>query len=214
MTRTQHTGGRTTYVAPTSRMVSYMLSLARERRLPEYGDTPDERAAFLQRELDERRLSKYGAMHVIDLLKAAPRDDRAGDDALRPGVYRRNGDVFVVKLNRAQTALYAKRLVQIGGRRLTEDDDVVKADFEYAPGALSQLRPDDLMTLEQAREYLVRYTHCMVCGRLLRDATSVLDSIGPVCRKMFAEPPREEDPAEVEARTARLEGLLARLRES
>jgi hypothetical protein len=177
------------YVAPTDKMMNFMLSLVRERTWPEYGANADERAAFIQREVDEHRLSKYGAMDVIDRLKRAPCDDvaTAVGDALRPGVYRRNGDVYVVKFNRSQTALYAKRLVPIGGNRLVEAGDVVKADFEYAPGAIRNLRTQDQMTLADAREYLVLYSHCMVCGRALKDAKSVLDSIGPVCRKMFRE---------------------------
>lgn len=202
------------YVEPSPRMMRYMLNLAREREWPEYGATGEERAAFLQREVDERRLSKWGAMDVIDRLKVAP---RATDEpaAVQPGVYRRNGEVFVVQLNRAKTAIYAKRLVQIGGRRLLDADGatVVKADFEYAPGALQTLRPEDQLTLEQAREYLVRYTHCMICGRPLKDATSVADTIGPVCRQMFRADDDEDvvDPAVTAARQARLDELLAAL---
>lgn len=197
---------------PTDKMMAFMLSLARERLLPEYGADANSRVAFLQREVDAGRLGKYGAMDVIDRLKAAPYDRAAQDagEALQPGVYRRNGAIFVVKPNRAGTALHARRLVEIGGRRLTEADTVVQIEFRYEPGAIRELRPQDMMTLEEARPFIIRYGRCIFCNTRLRDATSVERGVGPVCARRFA-PPRppvaEPDPA----RDARLGDLLARL---
>lgn len=128
-----------------------------------------------------------------------------------PGVYRRDGEVYVVKFNREKTRVYAKRLVNIPGERLLDaTEEVVKADFEYAQGAVYELEPGDQLTLEQAREYLVRYSHCMVCGRELKAAKSVLDSIGPVCRGMFKQDVVHEPVADPEVE-ARLESLLAQL---
>lgn len=171
-----------TYVAPSEKMTRYLRNLVRDRRYPSFGRTGDERLATVDAMLDTSELDKFRVMELIDQLKVAPLDQ----GGLRPGVYRRNGEVFVVKLNREKTRLYAKRLVQITGNRLLDaTEERVKADFEYAPGALQTLRPEDQLTLEDAREYLVRYSHCMVCGRPLKDARSVLDSIGPVCRGMF-----------------------------
>jgi hypothetical protein len=127
-----------------------------------------------------------------------------------PGVYRRDGEVYVVKENREKTRVYAKRLVNIPGERLLDaTEDVVKADFEYAQGAVYDLEPADQLTLEQARDYLVRYTHCMVCGRQLKAARSVLDSIGPVCRGMFKQ---DEPRVQLTPGTGdRLSELLAQL---
>lgn len=194
------------YVAPTEKMMRYVLNLARERVVPEYGSTADERAAFVQREVDARRLSKFGVMDAIDRLKEAPFDPTA--NTVGPGVYQNNGEIYLVVLNREKTRLYAKRLLPISGRRLLDADGetVVKADFEYAPGALQRIRPADLMTLDQAEEVLVRYTNCIVCGRHLKDATSVRHSIGPVCIKMFADyqDDDEPDPEVVEAQVETL----------
>ena len=196
------------YVAPTTKMMGFMLSLARERELPEYGATANERVAFLQREVDERRLSKWGAMSVIDRLKRAP-VDTSTSGTVQPGVYRRNGTIYVVKLNRAKTALHARRLVEIGGRRLTEADTVVKIEFVYDPGALSGLRAEDQMTLEEAKPFIIRYGKCIFCNTPLRDATSVERGVGPVCFKRYAppKPVAEPDPE----RDARLDDLLAQL---
>lgn len=204
-----------TYVAPTEKMRRYLLALVAERVYPQLGSCGEERLENVGAALENRTLDKFQVMNLIDELKRAPRDLVAEDDgtALRPGVYRRNGELFVVKLNRAGTALYAKRLVDAPGRRLTEAGDVRRAELVYAPSAVRELRPADHLTLEQAEEYLVRYSNCLVCGRSLRDATSVRRSIGPVCVKMFREvepAPPPADPAQEE----RLAGLLARLRGS
>jgi hypothetical protein len=191
-------------------MMGFMLALARERTYPEYGATANERVAFLQREVDERRLSKWGAMDVIDRLKRAPVDtDDAGTGALQPGVYRRNGTIYVVKLNRAKTALHSRRLVEIGGRRLNAADDVVHIEFQYDPGALAGLKPEHWLTLEEAKPFIIRYGKCIFCNTALKDATSVERGVGPVCFKRFA-PPKpvvEPDPEQ----HARLDDLLSQL---
>lgn len=204
----QSRGRAQPYVAPTTKMMGFMLGLARERELPEYGATANERVAFLQREVDERRLSKYGAMDVIDRLKVAP---LATDDptSVQPGVYRRNGTIYVVKPNRAKTALHSRRLVEIGGRRLTEADSIVNIEFVYDPGALAGLKPEHQMTLEEAKPFIIRYGKCIFCNTGLKDATSVERGVGPVCFKRFAPPKPVAEPDPQQA--ARLDDLLARL---
>lgn len=187
----------TRYVAPTEKMVRYVRNLARDRVYHGLGDSSDDRVARLDAWLEAKDLDKFQVMELIDRLKDAPLDTQ-DPNTVGPGVYRRNGDVFVVQLNKDKTRVYAKRLVQSADRVLDVDGEtIVKADFEYAPGALQTLRPEDQLTLEQGREYLVRYTHCMICGRPLKAARSVIDTIGPVCRKMFKDeddgPPQLDD---------------------
>lgn len=91
---------------------------------------------------------------------------------LRPlvgeGMYRVNGVIY--KVQRAVHGsghLYAKRLE---GER-----------FEYAPGALNSLSPEDKMTLEECKEYGALYGVCCVCGRTLTNEQSIADGIGPIC---------------------------------
>jgi hypothetical protein len=105
---------------------------------------------------------------------------------LEVGVYEFNGEIYVVKPNREKTRLYAKKLVEIGGRRLTESNEIVNIEFEYAPGVIYSLLPSHKMSIERARELTLRYGRCIVCGRRLKDATSVDKGIGPVCRKSFS----------------------------
>jgi hypothetical protein len=105
----------------------------------------------------------------------------------QPGVYEHPTDgIYIVKPNQQKTRLYAKRLVEITGNRLTEADEVVQIDFEYEQGAVYKLTPEMKMPLERAKELTVRYGRCIVCGAHLTDAKSVERGIGPVCIKSFA----------------------------
>ena len=99
-----------------------------------------------------------------------------------PGIYRGpDGDPVKVQKSRDSDRLYAKRLVRIGGQRLTETDDVVRFEFQYEKGLLFSLSPADRMTLEEAKAFGIRYGVCCVCGAFLKDATSVANGIGPIC---------------------------------
>lgn len=104
---------------------------------------------------------------------------------LKPGVYEVDGEVFVVKPNQSKTHMYAKRMVLIKGKRLNEEDDKVQIEFEYDQGAIQRIMPEHKMPFERAKALTIQYGKCIVCGRGLKDATSVEAGIGPVCRKYF-----------------------------
>lgn len=99
------------------------------------------------------------------------------------GMYRHGENIYKVQANRENGRLYAKRLVPIRGVRLAEDGEVVSWQFEYAPGALRILRSSNRMSLEEAREFGVRFGVCCVCGKTLTDANSVAAGIGPICSR-------------------------------
>jgi len=131
---------------------------------------------------------------------------------VEPGAYQHDGQIYTVQWNRAHTYVYAKQLVEIGGERLRVADGAhVNIDFEYAPGMVARLRPDERMTWEQARPFVIRYGMCLF-GHPLRDATSVELGIGPVCRRMFPDlvnpsaPVVRPDPAVSAALAALLPG--------
>lgn len=196
-----------TYAAPSAKQTRFLLALARERQLAELGATGDERVATLEERLRERMLDKFDAMRLIDRLKASPYDQE--DVAVEVGVYRRNGTIYVVRRNRTNEGLQARRLVEIGGRRLTEADTVVQIEFVYDRDALLQLRPEDKMTLEEAKPFVIRYGRCIACDTPLSDATSVERGIGPVCVKKFA--PARPVPQLSSATSARLAELYAKV---
>lgn len=196
-----------TYAAPSPKQTRFLLALARERQLAELGATGDERVATLEERLRERMLDKFDAMRLIDRLKASPYDQE--DVAVGVGVYRHNGTIYVVRRNRTNEGLHARRLVEIGGRRLTEADTVVNIEFVYDRDALLQLRPEDKMTLDEAKPFVIRYRRCIACDTPLSDATSVERGIGPVCVKKFAPP--APAPKLDEAVSSRLAELYAKV---
>lgn len=133
--------------------------------------------------LDNGTLTGPEASQIIESLLSAPRKPNPQDAT--PGVYRKDGAIFVVKPNRDKTAFYAKKLVEIGGERLTESDDVVNFEMVYAPGIVRTLTQADRMPLADATALMTRYGRCINCGRHLKAAKSVAAGIGPVCAQAF-----------------------------
>jgi hypothetical protein len=120
---------------------------------------------------------------------ARNREDVAQPEPVGPGVYETpDGNVYVVKQTQDKQRVYAKRMIEIGGERLTEADTIVKIDFEYAPGAIRDIRSEHRMSLTRAEELqlMIRYGRCICCGRNLKAADSVARGIGPVCRGYFS----------------------------
>jgi hypothetical protein len=136
-------------------------------------------------------LTTRDASRVIDELlvarKSAPRAAAAPAAPvapLEPGMYRAaDGGIYKVQRSKTSGGLYAKQLVEIAGARLTEAEQVVNFEFQYAPGAVHTLTADDRMSLEQAKAFGIQYGVCCVCGATLKDAHSVAMGIGPVCAK-------------------------------
>ena len=97
----------------------------------------------------------------------------SGPTITEDGIYKTDDDI-IYKVQRAvhgSSRLYAKRLV------LTEDH----TSFEYEQGAVWKLRPEQKLSLEQAREYGTLYGVCVVCGKMLTDEKSIAAGIGPIC---------------------------------
>jgi hypothetical protein len=179
---------------PSEKMINFLFRLADDRVATSLGSCGEERienlAAWFEARPTRRRVNE-----MIDWFKRQPMDTAAQatkpaseptSAPLTPGVFERDGEVYVVKYNREKTRMYAKRLVEIGGARLTEADEHVNFDFEYAPGAIHKLAASDRMPLERAKQLMIRYGRCISCGRRLKAAVSVERGIGPVCGAMFS----------------------------
>ena len=105
---------------------------------------------------------------------------------LTMGVYELpTGEIYVVKPNRDKTRMYAKRLVESPSDRLTETGTVVKFDFVYEKGAIYKIKPEHRMSIERGRELMIKYSRCIVCGRTLKVAGSILQGMGEVCKRAF-----------------------------
>ncbi len=178
----------TTKISPAQR--KYLLALLTDRELP--ANFPEEsvwKSLRISEDPEEFGMGKQDASRLIDILSRQPVKKRTGEgptEHLTPGVYEKDGEVFVVKPNRAKDRMYAKRLVETSSPRLTATDEHVKIDFVYAPGVVMRLTPADKMPLERAKALTIRYGRCIACGRNLKVAQSVERGIGPVCVKSFA----------------------------
>jgi hypothetical protein len=53
--------------------------------------------------------------------------------------------------------------------------------FQYAPGAIKELRPEHKLSLEQAKEFGALYGTCCCCGRTLTNEESIENGIGSIC---------------------------------
>lgn len=177
----------------TPKQEGFLLKLARERQ---GSGTPELRVQIMQ-DIIDAGLAKQRASALISKLLQRPLDtthapaavtakEKQVDPTLTPGVYDVNGQVFVVKPNRAKTGLYAQRLVEIAGERLNVNNDLVNIEFVYAPGVIFDIKPEQKMPLEDAKVLTIRYGRCIVCGRHLKAGKSVEQGIGPVCIKSFA----------------------------
>jgi hypothetical protein len=132
-------------------------------------------------------MSRSDASAAIDALLALRGQERIVIDApVSEGMYRHDGEVYKVQRSQAGR-LYAKHLTPFGGHRLVDaTGDVVGFEFQYEPGAIARLSASDLLTLDEAKQFGLRYGFCCVCGDRLSDAKSVAQGIGPVCIKRFA----------------------------
>lgn len=107
-------------------------------------------------------------------------------DTVDPGVYELpSGEIYVVKANQEGTRCYAKRLIETSSPRLTDNGQLVTFDFVYERGAIWKIKPENRMHIDRAKDLMIRYARCIVCGRHLKVAESVERGIGPVCIKYF-----------------------------
>jgi len=100
------------------------------------------------------------------------------------GVFRKDGKIYVVKPNKAKTAVYAKEIVE-SPARMTENGQEVDFEAVYRKGVVFTLTEADRWDLADAADFLTKYARCIVCGRHLKAAKSVAGAIGPVCAKYF-----------------------------
>lgn len=138
------------------------------------------------------------ASEVIDWLKSLPRKgatdepQRGGKPEAGPGVYRKNGRIYVVKPTRATAKLpeeqqrcYAMELVELPGRarRLTASGDEIPFELQSRKGFVYELTEADRMPAADVEQIIIRYARCIICSHGLKDPKSVRRGIGPVCGK-------------------------------
>lgn len=163
--------------APASeKQIRFIDSLLSERVLPAGYEKPSS--------MDKRRASS-----LITWLMAQPRKPRETSTAAQPeiGIYvLQDGTIVQAKMNQRKTNVYTKRWVEIRGERLVDaTEEHVHGEWEYDPDLKRQLDSARVMTLQEAKDFILRYGQCVRCGRRLKAAQSVERGIGPVCIRYF-----------------------------
>jgi hypothetical protein len=92
------------------------------------------------------------------------------------GFYLHDGAAVRVNFNRAGTRRYASVLVIVA-----YDDGSQRGRWEYTAGLYGQLRADELMTPEKAKEFGDLYGVCFKCGAALTNPESIERGCGPIC---------------------------------
>lgn len=156
----------TNHIPPTEKQVEFIKKILTEREVP-------------QRMLDVKveNLDRKAASRYIDDLLGLPKKPVAqerrgfkdsGESGVTEGMYLVDGIVYKVQIAvHGSGRLYAK---------------VLRGNsFHYAPGMVYRLKPEQKMTLAQAKEFGSLYGTCCVCGRTLTDEVSIANGIGPIC---------------------------------
>lgn len=122
----------------------------------------------------------------------APAPAPAAPAAVKFGVYRKDGEVYLVTPSKSHPdRLYAKKLVE-SAPRLTEGGEVVDFEWEFAPGIVWKLAEADRMSLKDASKLSIKYGKCLKCRKTLKAAKTLQTieetgvALGPVCRRYFA----------------------------
>ena len=97
------------------------------------------------------------------------------------GFYKLGTQIFKVQENLHGTRTYAKALVIVEEYDELLGMDVKRGIWDYAPGAIRNLRAEHRLTKEQAAEFGKLYGVCCVCGRRLTNEESIEAGIGPIC---------------------------------
>lgn len=120
----------------------------------------------------------YSAKSVIDaLLKMSRKVSAKSSEAtnkveITEGMYKMGERIFKVYLNRANTCLLVKELID--------------GSFEYVGSAQWKLpKGATRMTLDEAKAYGQLTGTCCVCSRKLTDESSIAAGIGPICEGKF-----------------------------
>lgn len=134
---------------------------------------------FHTRGLTPKQEYAIRGMYAKCIAKAQAKSDApvvATDPVTEPGMYRKDGVVFRVRVSRNTGNLYAMRYrPEVAGKATQR--------FLYVPGIIRTLSASDRLSLDEAKALGHEFGQCCVCGADLTDPKSVEAGIGPVCAK-------------------------------
>ena len=131
--------------------------------------------------------------HLLDQPWKPSEGQRQDGSAAGVGVYRHDGELFVVReftpQGESRIVRYCRKIVTLTdgqGDRLNQDGEHIRTEEEKAPRMQFTLTDDELLSVEDVEKLSVQFSYCLICGKHLRVAKSVETGIGPVCRKNYA----------------------------
>lgn len=145
--------------AATEKQLGFLRKLAAER-----GES-----AYVE-EMIAQSLTKSKASKLIDTVMAMPKV-ASSDAVTESGFYMYGETVYKVRWNQAKTNLYAQALSTVGS----------KGKWIYAEGAMSKIKADMKLTIDDAAAFGHHNGYCAICGLELSNPESVARGIGPVC---------------------------------
>ena len=151
----------------TDKAIEYLRNLGRER---EIGMSVEDFDVMLGIWLEADLCTAGFVSDQINEYKDKP---KRPVKQVEPGYYTKDHQYYVVVLNKAGNATYAKRLVVSDG----------KASWEYEKGAVRTLGDLHPLSVTEAATWGHLHGKCIICCRPLTDAKSVMGGIGPVCKK-------------------------------
>ena len=126
----------------------------------------------------------------------SPADSAVSSYAAKPkrvvedGMYKLGDDIYKVQVAvHGSGNLYAKKLVITAPPSYDGDGKVAtpaKVEFDYERGAISKLRAENKMTLDEAKAFGALYGTCCRCGATLTREESIEAGIGPICAGKFS----------------------------
>lgn len=166
---------------PTERQVNYAQSLLHERVPYGHAFHLEQTEGISAAEEYVNSLSKKEIGEFISgMVKHAHlREERVKSGPpiqVGEGIYLRDGIYYKVQ-----------RAVHGSGHMYAKQWDPDTKKFEFTVGAVSKLRPEHKLDLEEAKRFGHIYGICCVCGRTLTDEDSIAAGIGPHCGKMFGD---------------------------
>lgn len=149
----------------TEKQISFLLKLVAERAPGSDLAKAEDWARNATRKAVGEQIDRLLQVQVIKPEPKAPA-------VVEAGFYLLDGAVVKVKQSRAGR-FYAETLITHTRR------------FEYSPGTVHKLTPEDKLTREMAARFGHQTGICACCGRDLSDPKSVELGIGPVCARKY-----------------------------
>lgn len=180
-----------TFTPPTEKQLTFLNKLLDER--PMYRDVenlwPDNLVKLSRKMISSKIDEVLRVPKETAVAKATAALKTQTDRVTEDGMYKDPSSGQIYKIQYAvhgSNNLYAKRLTLFPEsdwytKTVRGKEVEVRAEFEYAPGAINVIKPEWKMSLEEAQAFGKLYGLCVRCSATLTLEASIERGLGPVC---------------------------------